>query len=75
MAGDCAVAFVTGSFVYRSTRRSIYERADLAADKLALKVCGADPDQYDGESLPPKPKRMRWGDLPSARGPLFRAQG
>ena len=46
--------------VYRSTHLAWHERADTQADKLALKLCGGDRKLYDGETLPEKPKRMRW---------------
>ncbi len=46
--------------VYRSTHLAWHERADTQADKLALKLCGGDRKQYDGETFPDKPKWMRW---------------
>ena len=45
--------------VYLSTRAPWDERAERQANALALKLCGGDRKLYDGETFPPKPKRMR----------------
>ncbi len=46
--------------VYRSTRERWDERAERQAYNLAMKMCGGDRKLYDGDTLPDKPKRMRW---------------
>jgi len=37
-----------------------HDRADIMADKIAVKTCHGRRELYDGETFPEKPKRMRW---------------
>ena len=45
---------------YRSTQQSWHERVLDQADKLALRIAGANGALYDRDDFPDKPKRMRW---------------